>query len=84
MKTLLRTCLAAVALLALAASAQAKTTLVWWDFLSGGDGVRMKAMIQKFNAENPDIEIDPTTLNGARRSTPRCRPRRRSARGRTS
>lgn len=42
--------------------ARADETIVWWDFLSGGDGVRMRAMIAKFNAENPDIEIQPTTL----------------------
>lgn len=43
--------------------AQAKETVVWWDFLSGGDGVRMKALIEKFNAEHTDtIEIQPTTL----------------------
>ena len=42
--------------------AAAKTQVVWWDFLSGGDGVRMKALIQQFNTENPDIEIDATTL----------------------
>ena len=66
MKAMMRALLAAAALLtvagAWAGAAQAKTKLVWWDFLSGGDGVRMRAMIQKFNTENPDIEIDPTTL----------------------
>ncbi len=57
--------LAAAAVLAamtLTSPAMAKTKIVWWDFLSGGDGVRMKALIQQFNAENPDIEIDGTTL----------------------
>jgi multiple sugar transport system substrate-binding protein len=54
--------LSTVALLAVGA-AQAKETVVWWDFLSGGDGVRMKALIEKFNAEHADtIEIQPTTL----------------------
>lgn len=36
--------------------------VVWWDFLSGGDGVRMKAMIEEFNAEHPNINISGTTL----------------------
>jgi multiple sugar transport system substrate-binding protein len=45
-----------------APNAHAKTRIVWWDFLSGGDGVRMKAMISKFNQESPDIQIDATTL----------------------
>jgi multiple sugar transport system substrate-binding protein len=53
---------AAAALFAFTSVAAAKTPVVWWDFLSGGDGVRMKAMIQQFNAENPDIEINATTL----------------------
>ncbi len=42
--------------------AQAKTQVVWWDFLSGGDGIRMKGMISAFEKENPDIGIDATTL----------------------
>lgn len=40
----------------------AQETVVWWDFLSGGDGVRMKALIERFNSEHPDIQIDGTTL----------------------
>lgn len=43
--------------------AQAKETVVWWDFLGGGDGVRMKTLLDKFNAEHADtIEIQATTL----------------------
>lgn len=34
----------------------------WWDFLGGGDGVRMKALISQFNEEHPDIQIQATTL----------------------
>ena len=45
-----------------AAVAQAKTQIVWWDFLAGGDGVRMKALINAFEKDNPDIEINATTL----------------------
>ena len=55
-------CAAAAAALMIG-SAQAKDTIVWWDFLSGGDGVRMKALIQEFNKEHADkVEIDATTL----------------------
>ena len=36
--------------------------MVWWDFLGGGDGVRMKALIADFNKEHPDIQIEATTL----------------------
>ena len=28
-------------------AARAEDTIVWWDFLSGGDGVRMKAMLEE-------------------------------------
>jgi ABC-type glycerol-3-phosphate transport system substrate-binding protein len=34
------------------AAAQAQETVVWWDFLGGGDGVRMKKLIEDFNAEH--------------------------------
>ena len=66
-------------------AARAEDTIVWWDFLSGGDGVRMKAMLEEFNKEHAGkVKIDATTSNGARPSTPRCRPRRRPARVLTS
>ena len=43
--------------------AKATETIVWWDFLSGGDGVRMKAMINEFNKEHAgSVEIQATTL----------------------
>ncbi len=57
--------LGAVAVTAImaASAAMAKETVVWWDFLGGGDGVRMKTLIEKFNAEHADsIEISATTL----------------------
>ena len=54
----------ATAALSLRAGAQAKETVVWWDFLGGGDGVRMKKLIEDFNTEHPDtIEIQATTLD---------------------
>lgn len=44
-------------------AAQAQENVVWWDFLSGGDGVRMKALIEQFNTEHAgEITIQPTTL----------------------
>jgi len=57
--------LGASAVLALAISmAEAKETVVWWDFLGGGDGVRMKTLIDEFNKEHADtIEIQATTLD---------------------
>lgn len=46
----------------LAGTATAQTEVVWWDFLGGGDGVRMKSMIDAFNESHDDIQITPTTL----------------------
>jgi len=40
----------------------AQEEVVWWDFLSGGDGVRMKALIERFNNEHQDIKINATTF----------------------
>ena len=55
---------AAAAVLAIAAGAQAKETVVWWDFFGGGDGARMKQLIEDFNTEHKDsIEIQATTLD---------------------
>ena len=55
---------ATLASLALTVSAaRAEDTIVWWDFLSGGDGVRMKAMLDEFNKEHAGkVKIDATTL----------------------
>jgi multiple sugar transport system substrate-binding protein len=46
------------------ANAMAKETVVWWDFLGGGDGVRMKQMIADFNKEmDGKVEIQASTLD---------------------
>lgn len=49
-----------IAMTALPAAAQQE--VIWWDFLGGGDGVRMKALIDTFNSEQSDIKISATTL----------------------
>ncbi len=60
-RKLLFATLAGAALMATAA--QAEETVVWWDFLSGGDGVRMKAMLDQFNKEHAGkVKIDATTF----------------------
>ena len=47
----------------LATAAVAEETVVWWDFLGGGDGVRMKQLISEFNEANAgEVKIDATTL----------------------
>lgn len=58
----LKSILLATATFAVAAPAFAQTEVVWWDFLAGGDGVRMKALIDRFNEEHSDININGTTL----------------------
>lgn len=65
-KGILKAALAATAVLAVAlpTAAFATDTLVWWDFLGGGDGVRMKALIDQFNKEHAGkIQIQATTLD---------------------
>jgi len=54
--------LSLVLALALMGSVFAQTTVTWWDFLGGGDGVRMKSLIDDFNASHDDIQIEATTL----------------------
>src|SRR5215217_4836600 len=64
MKSLLKTVLVSTALMSFASIASAAETVVWWDFLGGGDGVRMKKLIEDFNAEHSGkIEIQGTTLD---------------------
>ncbi len=48
--------------LALLTFGYAQTEVVWWDFLGGGDGIRMKKLIDDFNASHDDIKINATTL----------------------
>ncbi|WP_085027614.1 ABC transporter substrate-binding protein [Ensifer aridi] len=62
MKKLLRLAFAGALAILPSAGAYAQTDITWWDFLSGGDGVRMKALIKEFNDTHPDIRINATTL----------------------
>jgi len=62
-KTLMKLAMVTTALMSFSSMVHAKETVVWWDFLSGGDGVRMKALLDQFNKEHADtIEIQATTL----------------------
>jgi multiple sugar transport system substrate-binding protein len=61
--SLAKSVVVATGLLTSVAAAYAEETVVWWDFLGGGDGVRMKKMIEDFNAEHAGkVKIDATTL----------------------
>ena len=43
--------------------ASAVTEVVWWDFLGGGDGVRMKQLIDNFSLElNNFIQVCPKEM----------------------
>ena len=54
----------ALVMMAAAGSAQAFERIVWWDFMSEGDGAHLKELIAKFNETHRGaIEIDPTTLS---------------------
>ena len=53
-RSILKTALLTTALVGVSVGgALAKDTIVWWDFLGGGDGVRMKALM--FTGEKPDL-----------------------------
>lgn len=62
MKLMTKLAMATTLSLGLATPALAQVKLEWWDFLAGGDGVRMQALINEFNAEHPDIQVSGTTL----------------------
>jgi multiple sugar transport system substrate-binding protein len=53
-------CLTACFLSAIAQAAP--TTLTFWDFLSGGDGVRMKQIVSDFNKSQSEIQVAESTL----------------------
>lgn len=58
----LKAALVASALMVTGAHAQA-VDVTWWDFLGGGDGVRMKSLLEDFNKEHAGkIQINATTL----------------------
>jgi multiple sugar transport system substrate-binding protein len=46
----------------LSASAYAATELTYWDFLGGGDGIRMKQIVEEFNKSQSDIRVTESTL----------------------
>ena len=56
--------IATLAGMAVAAPALATDTIVWWDYMGGGDGVRLKALIDAFNKEHVGkVQIQATTLD---------------------
>lgn len=40
----------------------AQTKIVFWDFFGGGDGIRMKQIVDEFNKSQNDIQVERTTL----------------------
>jgi multiple sugar transport system substrate-binding protein len=56
-------CAASTAFFLTLGVAHATETVVWWDFLGGGDGIRMKKLLEDFNTEHAGkIQIQGTTL----------------------
>jgi multiple sugar transport system substrate-binding protein len=53
-------CLAACFLSAVTQAAP--TEITYWDFLGGGDGVRMKQIVEEFNKGQSEIHINESTL----------------------
>ncbi|MFB9991057.1 extracellular solute-binding protein [Deinococcus oregonensis] len=47
--------------LALTSAAHAQTNVVFWDFFGGGDGARMKQIVDNFNASQTAIKVARTT-----------------------
>lgn len=47
--------------LALSTVAHAQTTVTFWDFFGGGDGARMKQIVDAFNSSQKDIVVQRTT-----------------------
>ncbi|GGR32867.1 extracellular solute-binding protein [Deinococcus ruber] len=45
----------------LSTAASAQTTVTFWDFFGGGDGARMKTIVDTFNASQKDIVVNRTT-----------------------
>ena len=59
MRSFLVKALATAALVTWITGAQRRETVVWWDFLGGGDGIRMKKLIEDFNADQCRQDRDP-------------------------
>src|SRR6478736_8539618 len=53
-------CLAACFVSAVTQAAPTKIT--YWDFFGGGDGVRMKQIVEEFNKSQQDVQVTQTTL----------------------
>jgi multiple sugar transport system substrate-binding protein len=47
--------------LALSGLGMAQTKIVFWDFFGGGDGIRMKQIVDEFNASQSEIQVERTT-----------------------
>ena len=73
-KSLVKGILLFVFLCAPLLSYAAPTPVTLWDFLSGGDGVRWRAMLDAFNSSQKNIVVNATTLTWVHRSTPRSTP----------
>ena len=53
---------AAGAVTALATAQTAPVKVVFWDFFGGGDGIRMKQIVDEYNKSQSEIQVERTTL----------------------
>ncbi|MFZ0503509.1 MAG: hypothetical protein WAM44_07350, partial [Chthoniobacterales bacterium] len=60
MKTVIPAIAVAFCLSAFASAAPLELT--YWDFLGGGDGIRMKQIVEAFNKSQSDIHVNESTL----------------------
>ena len=61
--TMIGSLVAAAGIATVIASAQTATKVVFWDFFGGGDGIRMKQIVDEYNASQTEIQVERTTLS---------------------
>jgi multiple sugar transport system substrate-binding protein len=61
--TMIGSLVAAAGIATVIASAQTATKVVFWDFFGGGDGIRMKQIVDEYNKSQSEIQVERTTLS---------------------
>ena len=62
-RTMIGSLVAAAGIATVIASAQTATKVVFWDFFGGGDGIRMKQIVDEYNKSQSEIQVERTTLS---------------------
>ena len=58
----MKSVITSLAVVLLTTGANAATEITFWDFLGGGDGIRMKQIVAEFNRNQSDIHVNQSTL----------------------